>query len=317
MSSKVVQGARFLSLRVLLTERCNLTCVFCHNEGQEGLSGLSALKAGDLRTLLDAAGSKGLRQVKFSGGEPTLFPGLPDLVRQCVEAGYDTAVISNGVNRRVLESVAAFGGRICVNVPSADPDTYARLTGGVLDRVRVTLDVLRGMGAEVAINSYARLVPDAKHVEHMLSFGREHRLPVKFLLPCQVSAIERQRRAHREYGDLLAEFGYRRSSDTPYDSTWHGGKGQSVRMVKPWCPGACHEMAPQYRSIRLTTQLQLRPCFGNARFGETLDLDSVESCARSFDRALSSFAEACGDRAGVQVRRRQLADAYEVESHVR
>ncbi|MEU7788003.1 radical SAM protein [Amycolatopsis sp. NPDC049159] len=317
MSSKVVQGARFLSLRILLTERCNLACVFCHNEGQEGLTGLSPLKVRDLRTLLDAAGGRGLRQIKFSGGEPTLFPGLPDLVRLCVEAGYDTAVISNGVDRRALESVAAAGGRICVNVPSADQAAYARLTGGVLERVRVTLDALRGVGAEVAINSYARLVPDVKHIESMLSFANEYRVPVKFLLPCQVSAIEKQNRAHLSYGEALTGFGYTRSADTPYDSTWNGEHGRRVRVVKPWCPSACHEVASHYRSIRLTTRLQLRPCFGNGRFGETLDFGSVEACGRGIDRALSSFAEACGDRAGVRVRRRHLAGVAERESHVR
>ncbi|MGH8603742.1 MAG: radical SAM protein, partial [Gammaproteobacteria bacterium] len=156
MSSSVTPGQHFLALRILLTETCNLACVFCHNEGQPGLTRTSRLTATNFRKVLCAGRTKSLRQIKFSGGEPTLHPDLLSLVTISVESGLDTVVISNGVKFDVLEAVAAAGARISINVPSADPDVYNKLTRGSFEAVIRTLRTLSKTDANVAINSYSR-----------------------------------------------------------------------------------------------------------------------------------------------------------------
>ena len=66
-------------LRISLTSACNLKCSYCHNEGQEvpWLHHTTTwVTLGDIEELLDAASKYGAKSVKFSGGDPGVYPGL-------------------------------------------------------------------------------------------------------------------------------------------------------------------------------------------------------------------------------------------------
>ncbi|HKS45316.1 MAG TPA: radical SAM protein [Amycolatopsis sp.] len=308
MSSKVKSGTDLLAIRILMTEECNLSCVFCHNEGQQGLTRVSDLDAAKLRTLLRAGSTRSLRQIKFSGGEPTLHPDLIDFVGFSVSSGYDTVIISNGVNRAELESGAALGARICINVPSVAPKVYRSLTGGDLEKVVETLESLRRIRAEVAINSYSPMVPNVEHIDRLLAFAKTYRCSLKLLLPCQVLTAEKQVRAHRDYRSALTSLNCSLKTETAYDSSWVTADSVRVRIVKPWCPETCRSVTRYYRSARLTPRLELRPCFGNSALGLPLDFSSTEACGASLDRALSLVSGSCGDDISIRVRHRRSRD---------
>jgi molybdenum cofactor biosynthesis enzyme MoaA len=306
MSSRVEAGTDFLALRILLTEECNLSCVFCHNEGQRTLTHVSELDERRLKNLVCAGAARGLRQIKFSGGEPTLHHRLTGLVGVSVAAGVDTVVISNGHERDSLARAAEYGARISLNVPSVDAATYTALTGGSLAEVTETLGVLRGLGAEVALNSYARLKPDVGHMADMLAFARRFGCTLKLLLPCQVLTVTSQNRAHAAYEEALNGLQCRRERETPYDSSWVTADAVGrVRVVKPWCPQTCRLVSPGYRSVRLTARLRFRPCFGNADLSVAAELDTVKSCRASLDRALSLAMGPCEGHLDVGVRSRR------------
>lgn len=82
---------------IILTERCNFKCPYCR-----GLSVLSMDCEKDIdikvaKETLETWIKDGLRNIRFSGGEPTLYPYLNDLVRMCKEGGVERiAVSSNG-----------------------------------------------------------------------------------------------------------------------------------------------------------------------------------------------------------------------------
>jgi hypothetical protein len=77
----------------ILTDRCNFKCVYCR--------GLKADIRGDMplsqaiKTLNLWLGD-GLQNIRFSGGEPTLYQGLPYLVRQCKGIVKRIAISTNG-----------------------------------------------------------------------------------------------------------------------------------------------------------------------------------------------------------------------------
>jgi len=82
---------------MLLTSRCNFRCPYCRGE-----RGMSRDVSGDIDFDLatDVLGQwidGGLKNVRFSGGEPTLYPWLPDLVEQCQDGDVERiAVSTNG-----------------------------------------------------------------------------------------------------------------------------------------------------------------------------------------------------------------------------
>lgn len=309
MSSRATNGKQFLALRVLLTEDCNLACVFCHNEGQAGLAMRSALDVGTFRLLINAAVGRNLRQIKFSGGEPTLHPDLTDLVRISTDLGLDTAVISNGLDLETLRKQTLLGARTCLNIPSANPDTYHGLTGGRLGTVICTLASLRDAGSNVSINSYAGLAPNLRQITGLLTLATAYSCDLKLLLPCQVISAESQQRSRVAYGRMLQALGCRHTLDTPYDSRWRTHEGSSVRVVQPWCPRACKAVAGYYKSLRLAANMRLLPCFDGSALSVPVDFTCEDSCGRSLDTALALTATGCGDVAGVKVLRRTIGRA--------
>lgn len=71
-------GPRYL--RVVVTARCSLACVFCHQEGDPATTEAGGLPGEELDALLAVAVDQGVRKLKLLGGEPLLRRDLPALI---------------------------------------------------------------------------------------------------------------------------------------------------------------------------------------------------------------------------------------------
>jgi MoaA/NifB/PqqE/SkfB family radical SAM enzyme len=89
-------GLDFLWLE--LTAQCNLRCTHCYADAEPAAPKEQALSVDHyLKTLADAA-ALGCRKVQFIGGEPTMYPGLSELIREARRLGFDfVEVFTNGV----------------------------------------------------------------------------------------------------------------------------------------------------------------------------------------------------------------------------
>lgn len=75
---------------MLLTARCNFRCPYCRRVGEE-------MSMSQATRMLDLWLDDGLRHVRFSGGEPTLYDGLGELIRRAKNRGvFRAAVSTNG-----------------------------------------------------------------------------------------------------------------------------------------------------------------------------------------------------------------------------
>jgi len=90
-------GERLEFLWLELTASCNLECSHCYTESGPSLPIIGALGTEDWRRLLDDAAALGCRRVQFIGGEPTLHPGLPELIAHARARAFDeVCVYTNG-----------------------------------------------------------------------------------------------------------------------------------------------------------------------------------------------------------------------------
>lgn len=79
---------------LILTDRCNLNCVYCRGIKKEFRGDMELSYA---ESVLDEWIKEGLKNVRFSGGEPTLYPHLDKLVWKCNQSGVKRiAVSTNG-----------------------------------------------------------------------------------------------------------------------------------------------------------------------------------------------------------------------------
>jgi GTP 3',8-cyclase len=147
-------------LRVSLTDRCNLRCEYCMPaDALDCLPTTEALSDAEVVRLVAIAVEKlGIREVRFTGGEPLLRRGLEDIVaattalRTVNGARPVTAMTTNalGLGSRAAGLAAAGLDRINVSLDSLDRRTFATLT----HRDRLP-DVLAGLAAADA----AQLAP--------------------------------------------------------------------------------------------------------------------------------------------------------------
>jgi len=132
------------NLRVSLTPKCNLSCIYCHREG-ENLPG-GTLSGAEIAEVLRVAAGFGIRSVKFTGGEPLLRPDLIEIIKS-VPDGMESSITTNGTLLAGLAADLKQAGlrRVNVSIDSLDPATYKKIAG--TDRLA---DVLEGIDAAIA-----------------------------------------------------------------------------------------------------------------------------------------------------------------------
>jgi len=129
------------NLRVSLTPKCNLSCIYCHKEGEK--SPKEQISAEEIAEVLRVAATFEIRSVKFTGGEPLLRPDLIEIVKS-VPRGMESSLTTNGTLLADRASALKDAGlrRVNVSLDSLNPETYKKITG--IDRLS---DVLAGIDA--------------------------------------------------------------------------------------------------------------------------------------------------------------------------
>ena len=87
-------------LRISVTERCNLRCVYCVSPDSRGYEGSEDLLSfEEITAIVQALSQRGLRRVRLTGGEPLARPHLPDLVAQlaALPGIQDLSLSTNGI----------------------------------------------------------------------------------------------------------------------------------------------------------------------------------------------------------------------------
>jgi cyclic pyranopterin phosphate synthase len=127
-------GRTARDLRVSVTEKCSLRCTYCMPaEGLPAIARENLLTAGEIGRLVGiAVRDLGVRDIRFTGGEPLMRPDLVEIIGRsaAVADGASISMTTNGIglDKRVTELVAAGLTRINISLDTVDRDHFARLT---------------------------------------------------------------------------------------------------------------------------------------------------------------------------------------------
>lgn len=141
-------------LWVELTSRCNLRCIHCYADAGPSSGADDLLDTQDYASTLTAAATLGCRKVQFIGGEPTLSPSLPVLIRKADALGYEfIEVFTNGIRMpdALLSCFVEYGVSVATSFYCDDASIHDRITqhpGSHAATVR-TLGRLLGAGLDV------------------------------------------------------------------------------------------------------------------------------------------------------------------------
>ena len=198
-------------LRVSLTDRCNLRCSYCMPpEGLDWLPKSTQLTDDELIRLLKIGVERlGITEVRFTGGEPLLRRGLPDIVARTAELRPrpEISLTTNAIGlARLAEPLHAAGlDRINVSLDTLDPQTFVKLA----HRDRLA-DVLDGLAAAAAtglgpIKINAVLMRDINDHEavDLLQFCLDHRYQLRFIEQMPLDAQHGWRRENMVTADEI------------------------------------------------------------------------------------------------------------------
>jgi GTP 3',8-cyclase len=126
-------GRTHRSLRLSVTDRCNLRCRYCMPaEGMEWLDRDELLRDEELVRVVRLLARLGITDLRVTGGEPLVRAGLAGLIARisAVPGIREVSITTNGVllADRIDDLVAAGLGRVNVSIDSLDPDRFEQIT---------------------------------------------------------------------------------------------------------------------------------------------------------------------------------------------
>lgn len=121
-------------LRLSITDRCNLNCIYCKPLGEnEVFSHNDILRYEEIAALVKNFIGQGVRKIRVTGGEPLLKRDVSSLVKMIVDIPKveEVAITTNGVylQEKAKELKAVGLSRVNVSIDSLKADTYKKITG--------------------------------------------------------------------------------------------------------------------------------------------------------------------------------------------
>jgi GTP 3',8-cyclase len=164
------------NLRISLTQKCNLRCIYCHAEGE--VEPKDQMSVAEIAELMQVGAKHGVRSIKFTGGEPLLRRDILDIIR-AVPAGIESSMTTNGTLLAELATDLKEAGlsRVNVSLDSLRHDRYREVAGkDCLDSVLAGIQAAIDAGlTPVKINMVLLEGINDDEIEDFLAFVRGNR----------------------------------------------------------------------------------------------------------------------------------------------
>ena len=265
-------GRRIDYLRISITDRCNLRCVYCMPEG-----GVSTLRHSDILTyeeILRLTGlltRLGVRHLRVTGGEPMARRGCLDLVQRLHGLrGVETIAMTTNallLRGRVAEAREAGLDALNISLDTLDPATYAAMTrGGRVEDVLSVIDDAVSLGMRVKVNAVPVRGMNDHQLAALAALARDREIHVRFieLMPVgcgaglsPVPSDEVLKRMEAAFGPLAPDTA--RHGFGPARYVRPEGFAGSIGVISPMS----HEFCDTCNRVRLTADGYLKLCLNH------------------------------------------------------
>jgi cyclic pyranopterin phosphate synthase len=251
-------GRKATGLRMALTSRCNLRCVYCHHEGD--VAHKYEISCEIAATVARSAADLGIRSIKFTGGEPLMRRDLEDLLLQMPE-GLDISLTTNGIflADRAWSLAEAGLERVNISLDSLKPETYRSITRGKegdLDRVIDGIEAAKNAGLLPIKLNVVVLRENEDEIPKLIDFSRNRGAILQLIELMDLNGLGIS-------GDIEAvERRLQASADRVVTREMHRRKkyfldGAEVEVVRPMDNT---EFCANCTRIRVTSDGKLKPC---------------------------------------------------------
>ncbi|HEV2362599.1 MAG TPA: GTP 3',8-cyclase MoaA [Caulobacteraceae bacterium] len=191
-------GRKVTYLRLSVTDRCDLRCVYCMSEHMQFLPKAQVLTLEELDRIASVFISLGVTKIRLTGGEPLVRKGFMSLVeslsRRLGDGGLrELALTTNGSRLAQFAGQLADAGvrRVNVSMDTLRPDIFRRLTrGGDLAKVQEGIEAARAAGLEVKINVVALKDDNAEEIPELIAWAHARGFAITLIETMPMGEVE-------------------------------------------------------------------------------------------------------------------------------
>ena len=256
-----------ISLRITLTNRCNVNCLYCHHDGM--VKSKDEMTADELYTICKVAKKIGVRKIRLSGGEPLLKKDIVEAVQKISSIGFkDISMTTNGI---LLEKYAqdlkdAGLDRVNVSLDTLNRETFEFITkkdyledakNGILKAVEVGL-------YPVKINMVIMKDINQDEIMDMFEFCKEHDIVLQLIELIESENCDDDKFSadyHYKLDDIEKELAD--IADDVHERKFMQGRkkyyinGGEIEVVKPVDNATC---CANCSRLRITPDGKIKPC---------------------------------------------------------
>lgn len=286
-------------IRVSVTDRCNLRCVYCMpEEGVEQVGHTDILSYAEIIRLCRIFVRLGIKHIKLTGGEPLVRKGLPDLAGgiRGIPGIEDVTLTTNGVllKEQIGELYEAGIRSVNVSLDTLDGAVFQRITRrDLIDKV---FDGLRECMKYPDIRLKINCVPLERTNEDewvkMAGIARDYPIDVRFI---ELMPIGFGKEYHGETQEIIQKK-LETAYGSPRELSGSFGNGPSVYMAYPEFAGRIgfisaisHKFCSRCNRVRLTSEGYLKLCL---QYTDGLDLRELLRSGKADEEIFNAITKA-------------------------
>lgn len=261
-------GRDISSLRISVTQRCNLKCFYCHKEGQNATDG--EMSPSEIERIIEIGTKLGMTKLKLTGGEPLLREDICDIIQRASNHIPDISLTTNGtlLDRYCTELKDAGLRRVNISLDALDPQKYKMITKtDALPQAIAWIEAAVANDlAPVKLNMVVMKGINDSDIEDMLNFVAENDKVVLQLIELETSDVtdEIYKRYHHDFTLIEAEI-RRRAVQVQERELHHRCKyfienGSGISEVEIVRPMHNTIFCKNCTRIRVTSDGRLKPC---------------------------------------------------------
>ncbi len=259
------------NLRISVTDRCNLRCVYCMPEDVQFLDSKELLSFEEINAFVKIAVTRGINKVRLTGGEPLLRRDLSTLVGflSQIEEIKDLSMTTNGMllKSQAMALKQAGLNRITISLDTLIPERFLDLCkrDGLAQTLEGIDAGIRAGFQSIKLNTVSIKGINDDEIVSLAKFAREKQIEIRFIeyMPIGANPWEKAKvmpaheileKIDKEVGALVPATNYDPRAPA-MEFVYEDGKGKVgiiASVSKPFCQ-SCNR-------IRITAEGKLRNC---------------------------------------------------------
>ena len=313
----VDQFSRTISyLRLSITDRCNLRCMYCMPEGQDEnakhtktgdiLSHSELLSYEELLKVVRITVKMGMNKLRLTGGEPLVRKGLLNFIHElfCIEGLEEVRVTTNGVLLPVYAEQLYLEGvrHLNISLDTLQPKKFSKITGrDDFDKVWKGLQMARDLGFRVKINVVAMKGINDDEFTDFARLALNEPFQVRFIEFMPLGEKSSWKKEQFIKADDIKGIISREGELTPFKSKYDEGPARVYRLEAPhdregsvgFISPISHHFCDKCNRLRLTSEGRLRACLLNDK---EIDLKALLRGGASNERIRQSIRQTIIDK---------------------